>query len=204
MVGGERPGSKAEAIPDIGPKVMAVLDQHLGVILPLHILDRIEIGVILHTVASILPVLIRVLDLLLVINFLGILVVHIPPEIEGMVGLLRDLLEVGLHIGNGVQLHLLGGLILLVGLIEQGLILLDQLVFPVYGAGKTIPQVIVQNMSIGTGPRVAFAIECMLQRHTEIVVLRPIVSSQVVIRIIGVLIISRTTFIVIRWHIKLS
>ena len=211
MMGREMPGSTAEAILDINPKVKAVLDQYPGAVLPIHILYQIEVVVILHMVAGILLILPKMLGLLLVTDFLGILVVStmvsILPGIEGLADLLRDLLKVVLRTDHVVQPHLHGDLLLLVSLI--GLIDLDlqhqgHLGFLVYGAGMTTPLVVVRNMYTGVVPLVAFVIECMLQKHTGIVVFRSIVSSQIVIQTIVVHIMSRITNIVIRRHIKLK
>ena len=209
MMGREMPGSAAEVILDIIPKVKVVLDQYPGAVLPIY---PVEIAAILHMVAGILLILPTMLGLLLVTDFLGVLVVHalvnILLGIGGLADLVIDLLElVVLLIDLVVLPHLHGDLLLLVSLI--GLIDLDlqhqgHLGFLVYGAGMTTPLVVVRNMYTGVVPLVAFVIECMLQKHTGIVVFRSIVSSQIVIQTIVVHIMSRITNIVIRRHIKLK
>ena len=209
MMGREMPGSAAEVILDIIPKVKVVLDQYPGAVLPIY---PVEIAVILHMVAGILLILPTMLGLLLVTDFLGVLVVHaivnILLGIGGLADLVIDLLElVVLLIDLVVLPHLHGDLLLLVspiGLIDLDLQLQGHLGFRVYGAGMITLLGAVPSMSTGVVPHAPSVIDCMLQRLTGIVVFRLIVSNQVVIRTIVVDIISLITDIVIRRFIKLN
>ena len=209
MMGREMPGSAAEVILDIIPKVKVVLDQYPGAVLPIY---PVEIAVILHMVAGILLILPTMLGLLLVTDFLGVLVVHaivnILLGIGGLADLVIDLLElVVLLIDLVVLPHLHGDLLLLVspiGLIDLDLQHQGHLGFHVYGAGMITLLGAVPSMFTGVVPHAPSVIDCMLQRLTGIVVFRLIVSNQVVIRTIVVDIISLITDIVIRRFIKLN